>query len=388
MRILHIANSYGGTTVYTNLIKSIDAIPGIEQLVYVPLNSRNHDRIGKKLIEFKNENSEIHYSTVLKSYHRFFYTMKINRIVRDISERYDLKKIDIIHTGTAFLDGAVAYELYKKYKIPYIITVRDTDVNSYYEVLKHKRRYFHNILLDSSWIVFISPRYKEYFLGSRIPNKVASRLLEKTDVRTNGVDEIFLKNIIKKEKNINPPVRLLYTGAFIPRKALVETILAVKRLVESGQDIHLTAVGRGLPFRPNDKEYISKIDELGREFPWLTLKNFKPLDEIIGEMRESDIFIMNSHSETFGLCYVEALTQGIPVIYTKRQGFDGLFPEGHIGYSVDSHNIDDIADGIEKTIANYKDISKHIADSDIDKKFDWHIIADNYYSLYKKVLNK
>lgn len=42
--------------------------------------------------------------------------------------------------------------------------------------------------------------------------------------------------------------------------------------------------------------------------------------KIIDVYRDSDIFVMPSKFETFGLVYVEALTQGLHLIYTKGQG--------------------------------------------------------------------
>lgn len=388
MRILHIANSYGGTSVYTNLYTALDKQADIEQFVYVPLNSRNHERVGKKMIDFKNNVSQIHYSTVLKSYHKFLYTLKIRCIVKDIEKTFDISKIDVIHAGTAFLDGAAAYELSKKYHIPYIVTVRDTDVHTYYSKLVHKRGYFHNILINSEEVVFISPRYKVNFLGKIIPQVVSKSISDKCVVRTNGVDQIFLDNLKKGTKQLNEEIRLLYTGAFISRKALLETINAVALLREKGLKVRLNAVGKGLPFRGNEADYISKVEECGSKYDWLQLKDFKPLSELIEEMKDADIFIMNSHTETFGLCYVEALTQSLPVIYTKGQGFDGQFEEGYVGASVDSRDIDNIAQGIEYVISHYTELSNNIRNTDLYSMFCWDKIADGYINLYKRFLSK
>ena len=44
---------------------------------------------------------------------------------------------------------------------------------------------------------------------------------------------------------------------------------------------------------------------------------------------------MTSLGESFGLTYAEAMSQGVPVIYSKGQGFDGQFKEGVVGYHVD-----------------------------------------------------
>ena len=56
---------------------------------------------------------------------------------------------------------------------------------------------------------------------------------------------------------------------------------------------------------------------------------------------------MPSIHESFGRVYAEAMTQGVPVIYSKGQGFDGIYPDGHVGYSVPSRNPEYIAECIK-----------------------------------------
>ena len=51
---------------------------------------------------------------------------------------------------------------------------------------------------------------------------------------------------------------------------------------------------------------------------------------------------MPSFPETFGLVYVEAMSQGLPIIYTKGQGIDGYFEDGKVGYPVNTKDSNDI----------------------------------------------
>ena len=89
---------------------------------------------------------------------------------------------------------------------------------------------------------------------------------------------------------------------------------------------------------------------------------------------------MPSFSETFGLTYVEAMSQGVPVIFTKGQGFDGFFPDGHVGYRVDPGNPSMIADRIIDILGNYKQISGNCVVG--SRRFSWEKIAQTYQSLY------
>lgn len=387
MHILHISNSYGGTKVYENLYTQLDKL-GIRQTVFVPLNAANHSRVGNQMIDFQMEGSKIIYSTVLKPRHRIFYMAKIKAIVKDLKKSVDLESIDAIHASTLCLDGAVAYMLHKELGLPYMCAIRNTDVNNYYKVFKWRKGFFSKILKAANKIVFISPKYKESFLGEIIPADVRKEIEERVMVIPNGVSNVFLENKSKDHKSIGGVLNLIFVAAFYKGKGLVETILAIELLRSKGYKITLNAIGKGLPNRPHDKEYEKQVDALANGKDWVKTQTFKKPEEIIAEMRQANAFVMVSKPETFGLVYVEALSQHLPIIYAKGQGFDGYYPEGFVGFSAQAGNVDSIADAIEKLIGEYSSLSKNVSSLDLDKDFEWNTIAKKYLELYNKILQK
>ena len=94
---------------------------------------------------------------------------------------------------------------------------------------------------------------------------------------------------------------------------------------------------------------------------------------------------MPSFTETFGLVYAEAMSQALPVIYTKNQGFDAQFNEGTVGFHVDPHNKDEIVEKIIKIIDNYDAISNNCVKS-VDK-FDWRGITNRYTKIYEEIID-
>ena len=48
----------------------------------------------------------------------------------------------------------------------------------------------------------------------------------------------------------------------------------------------------------------------------------------------NDLFIMPSLNETFGLVFIEALTQNLPIIYTIHEGVYGYFEDNKYGVAV------------------------------------------------------
>lgn len=95
---------------------------------------------------------------------------------------------------------------------------------------------------------------------------------------------------------------------------------------------------------------------------------------------------MPSKKETFGLVYVEAMSQGLPVIYSKGQGFDGQFPEGYVGYHVKYNDVDEIVKKIKEILKNYNNMSINAAKS--AKKFNWKDISKEYIEIYNNIRNK
>lgn len=388
MHILHLVNSYGGTEVYKNLFIHLDRL-GVEQTVFVPLNAINHNRIGNHLIDFKVAKSRIIYSVDLKYYHRFLYHKKINTILRSIEKKIVLSEIDLVHAATLCVDGAVAFELKKKYKIPYLSAIRNTDISVYYKYFKWEKKYFHEIFKNSSNVIFICPQYKNLYIRKYCSLKDTDVDSEKVKIIPNGIDSEFLKDSkIKIDRKLSDKVRIVFASAFIKSKGLKEIIEAIALLRKlKGYDIRLEAVGKGLPFRKENEAYLRQIEELAHKYKWVVLREYVPKIDLMAIFKNSDIYVMPSKPETFGLVYVEALSQKLPLVYGKEQGFDGYFEDGFVGYAAEPFDIKDIARKIELVIDRYDEIIMHINSLDLFKQFSWENISVQYYNLYKKILN-
>src|SRR5690606_32772754 len=82
--------------------------------------------------------------------------MKIAPIIHAIQKskkqgnNIDFSEIKMIHAHTWYSDGGVAYLLSKKYNIPYITAVRNTDLNVHYKYLLHHRKFGKEILKNAN----------------------------------------------------------------------------------------------------------------------------------------------------------------------------------------------------------------------------------------------
>lgn len=304
-----------------------------------------------------------------------FYLTRMVLIARNCIKAIEEQDIEIMHGNMSFRDGIVCRYIYKKCNIPYVVSFRDTDFEIYKKwKLPWIRNTCYKVLKDARQVIFISNTYKEALLKS-LPKKLQLIVSAKSSVVPNGIDEYFLNNKAEAKTINGNPIRILAVGKVCKRKNPETTVEALKILKDKGYDCTLTLVGN--IEEDNYRELIKNND-------FIVYIEASPKDKILEFMRKSDILIVPSRTETFGLVYAEAMSQGMPVIYTRGQGFDGQYKEGYIGYSVDCNNAHEIAKRVIDILNNFSDISKNCIKESV--KYDWSLVADEYIEIYHNAI--
>lgn len=376
--ILHITNDYSGSTVYMNLIKELDNL-GVKQIVYTPVKSETS--IGKNKVELTVEGSKIIYSNILNlTWDRLFYRHKIKKVLKDIEQKVDLTQVSMIHAHTWYSDGGVAYMISKKYNIPYIVTIRNSDINVFYKYLPHERPFGRKIIDKAKRVLTISASYVPRVYHLKSLSVILNDLKGKFQVLPNGVDSFWIDNAIydKKASVKNKSINILYVGNFTSGKRidlLQQAILELNKRKAHNIKLHIVG-GDGsahnkvigiINRNPDSFEYYGKVFDKGE------LKNI---------FRKCDIFAMPSRSETFGLVYVESMLQGLPILYTKDEGIDGFYDD-NIGEKVSKDaGVNEIKEKLELMISK---IDSYVIPTELIKKnHDWKLIAKEYVQLYSR----
>lgn len=371
--VLHITNDFAGSSVYKNLVSALDNL-GTAQIVYTPV--RDAKKIGLNHVNLEHPNSQIVYSDILdKTLDRVLYRRKIEKIFRDLESKIILPHVEIIHAHTWFSDGGVAYQAKMKYGIPYILAIRSSDMAFFYRFLFWQRNFAEKILKNAEKIIFISPSYRSNF-----EYIYRQRFLNKSLLIPNGIDPYWIENSkldekLDIDKKVNTEIfKILYVGQFIRRKNLVKLIEAVKLLNEEGILTQLNVVGDHARF-PHIRRYEKK-------FTFLTLlgkiTDKKRLQQVY---QENFIFALPSVNETFGLVYIEALSQNLPILFTKDDGVDGLY-EG-VGEAVNKPvTVQNIFENLKKMIRRVNEYN--IDRETIIENHDWNTIALKYREIYEQ----
>lgn len=155
---------------------------------------------------------------------------------------------------------------------------------------------------------------------------------------------------------------VLTCANLIKRKNIDKLVLAVKDL----SIFELKIIGDGKELKHLKKNASSNVNFLGR----------LPHEKVIEKMEKSDIFILPSVNETFGMVYLEAMASGCVTVCTKNDGIDGIIKDGENGFLTGP-----TVEGIKETLLRIKDydLEKIIQNSlETVKEYTPEICAKNY----------
>lgn len=377
MKVLHINCNYAGTALHRNMITQLNALE-IESCVYVPV----YDAKG---VSVDTPGARVILSECFRKRDRYIFDYKQHKIITDLKSKIDVKEFDCIHAYTLFTDGNTARELSREHKIPYVVAVRSTDVHAFFRKAVYLRRRGVAILRDAAKVFFLSESYRKLVLEKYVPAKYRQEIYDKSCIMPNGIDDFWLEHLYSAKKEHEKEImkrlaakelRVVYAGTIMKRKNPVATQEALQILRKKGWKVSFTAVGR---VKDND------VKEQMCAYPDTTYVEQKTKEELIDYYRESDLFVMPSYAETFGLVYSEAMSQGLPVLYTKGQGFDGQFPDGMIGYAIEPDKPEDIAEKIELAVSRYEALTEQVLIN--AERFRWSDICRQYASIYIMLKN-
>ncbi len=116
----------------------------------------------------------------------------------------------------------------------------------------------------------------------------------------------------------------------------------------------------------------------------LFLGNTQDIDKILCF---SDLFLLPSETESFGLAALEAMASGVPVISSNSGGLPEVNEHGFSGYMSEVGNVDDMASNALKILKDEHILHEFKQNAKIKaKEFDLYKILPQYEALYESAL--
>lgn len=147
------------------------------------------------------------------------------------------------------------------------------------------------------------------------------KLLDKSvPVISHGVDFI---NINKIPRNDNK-LKLIYSGHLIKRKRVDNILFSLNSLIF---DFHIINVNLNIIGEGPEKEKLISIARRLNIIDYITWEDFLPREVQIEKIKNSDIFLLLSESEAFGITIAETLALGTPCIITDTTALTEFIKE-------------------------------------------------------------
>lgn len=361
MKILFITNNLSGKDGWSRYSK--DLVEGIKELNEIPI-----------CLVAKKSESKIKQYLVLEEPQKYLFNpfkswkaaQEVNKIISDFSP-------DIIHFLVEPYVALLPFLKINKSKI--LLTVHGT--YSYIPNLLSGlvkllgKVFFEWVYNRLTKIIAVSNYTKNYFTSYYNRNK------EKIEVLSNGISLTHFSYEPKEKRN--DVQEILFVGAIKPRKGIKEALNALKFYKEKfSKNFIYRIVGKYDLGNPYYKELAGLIEKnnLSENVVWAGQTTDA---ELLNYYRHADLFLMlpikeKFQFEGFGLVYLEANSQGTPVIGSKGCGAEDAIIDGQTGFLVDPYNSFLIAEKINLVLNGNIIASevcrRHALENNIDRKIE------------------
>lgn len=373
-KVLHVCSNRN--PIYVNLWDEL-----IENGIDLSVFHFSNKRVGMPEPGSIYDKEYIDTSLPFSNIDRWFFFNKEKKVMRALKNRLYGKSFNMIHAHTLFSEGYLAYKLHKESGIPYIVAVRNTDINVFFKYRKYLHGLGCEILKNADRIIFLTSVYEQKLFDKYIPKKFRDELKSKIVIIPNGIDSLFLNNMAQPRSRVSDnKLNVITVGMVNKNKNQTYICDQLEKYQKDNPDIIVSYKNFGIIRFERDKKYAALLNK----YPFAERCEPKSHMELIEEYRKADIFALLSKTESFGIVYAEAISQGLPILYTKGEGFDAQFDDGVVGHAVDLSKNGDFVQKLESILKDYEGFSKRALEG--ASKFDWKKIGRRYSELYAEVI--
>ena len=327
-------------------------------------------------------NSNVHFHEVnVPNYPLFHYQPYELALSSKLVDMVKAHKIDVLHVHYAIPHAYAAYMAKKMLheegiKIPIVTTLHGTDITLVGSHPFYKTAVTFSINKSDS-VTSVSQSLKEdtqRLFNTRKDIKVIPNFIDIDKYKNNFED-------CERDLLALPNERVItHVSNFRPVKRICDVIEIFYR-VQKEVPSKLMMVGEG----PERKQAEQLCKTYGIQNKVVFLGNSSEVDKILCY---SDLFLLPSKTESFGLAALEAMASAVPVISSNSGGIPEVNIEGVSGFLSPVGALDDMAYNAIKIIKDEATLKKFKkAAREVSTKFDIHKIVPFYEAIYEEALH-
>jgi glycosyltransferase involved in cell wall biosynthesis len=296
----------------------------------------------------------------------------------DYQRAVDLFRPDLIHVHDVELRFPFVHFMAGQ-SLPIVATIHSTHSIEFTDspMREHLRELIQRNLKLAQNLIFVSyfvrRRYEELF-----PNML-DKLKTWVIHNPTNVSKYYLLPQEKARQQIQkefPHPLILFVGHLIPRKGAKTLIESAAILMAKKLTFHLVIVGDG----PEREELKNMIEEKGL-LSYVSLEGSKSQAELLYYYNASDLFVLPSFMESFGLVFFEAMLCGSPIIGTPSV-LRELLPSVDCGFVTPQGDAETLATTIEAALSRPWDRKKIRSYA---LTLDWAVKIEEFEQIYHTV---
>ena len=223
---------------------------------------------------------------------------------------------DIIH-AQFYSIGAIAAVLKKRYKVPFVITEHSSKLNTDLQNISQ---------LDLN---LAKSAYQCADKLIAVSHALAANLKNNFQVEATVIPNIVdVSQFQYVERTPKDDFTFISVGNLVKIKGFDQLLEAFAEAFKADNAVKLSIVGDG-PELENLQNTVTRLNLNGK----VSLLRTIGRNRIKSFYQEGDAFVLASHSETFGVVFIEAMATGLPVIATSCGGPNDIVTE-NAGYLI------------------------------------------------------
>jgi glycosyltransferase involved in cell wall biosynthesis len=189
-----------------------------------------------------------------------------------------------------------------------------------------------------------------------------------------------------KEKNYS---MVLFCGYKNYEKGAISILKAIPHILKKYRKVYFVFIGPStLAFNRELSNLHKKVDARVINLTPDNLKGYYDVKKIAA-FTETDVYLMPSRSDAYGIAFLEAWAAGKPVIGADIGATPEVIRDGTDGLLVEFDNPIDIADKVV-TLLKRKRLSRRLGlegRTKVHENFSWNQIAKNTHEMYQKLIS-
>jgi len=194
------------------------------------------------------------------------------------------------------------------------------------------------------------------------------------------------REAVKRRYGIAPYEKVvLFIGRLVPQKGVEYLVKAIPLILQQHRDVKFVIAGDGW-----SKNYLEDLARSAGFADKVRFLGFISDSELTELTMSSDVLVVPSVYEPFGIVALEGMAAGVPVVAANVGGLSEIIEHDRTGVLVYPKNLESLAWGVNRVLSDpgYSNWLVQNAKRKVQEAYSWEAVARRTIQVYEKVCKR